>query len=97
MLSAELYNESEPVNIGAGFEITIKDLAEKIVRFTDFKGQIRWDNSYPDGQPRRCLDVTMAREKFGFEAGTDFDRGLKATIEWYKENRSRLERTDSEI
>jgi GDP-L-fucose synthase len=84
LLATEFYNGSEPVNIGAGFEITIKDLVEKIVRLTGFKGKIRWDSSKPDGQPRRCLDTSRAKKLFGFEAKTDFDTGLKQTIEWYK-------------
>lgn len=84
LLAAEHYNGDRAVNIGVGSEISIKDLVEKIAEFTGFKGQIRWDASQPDGQPRRCLDVSRAREEFGFEAGTDFDTGLKATIEWYR-------------
>ena len=84
LLATEFYNSSEPVNIGAGFEITIKALAEKIVYLTGFKGKIRWDSSKPDGQPRRCLDTSRAKKLFGFEAKTDFDTGLKQTIEWYK-------------
>jgi GDP-L-fucose synthase len=84
LLATEFYNGSEPVNIGAGFEITIKDLVEKVVRLTGFKGRIRWDSSKPDGQPRRCLDTSKAKKLFGFEAKTDFDTGLKQTIEWYK-------------
>ncbi len=83
LLATELYNGSEPVNIGAGFEITIKDLAEKIVALTGFKGEIRWDATQPDGQPRRCLDTSRAKEFFGFEAKTGFEEGLKATIDWY--------------
>ncbi|MFH1716993.1 MAG: GDP-L-fucose synthase [Planctomycetota bacterium] len=90
LLAAEHYNSSEPVNIGAGFEITIKDLAEKIAELTGFAGQIRWDSSKPDGQPRRCLDVSRAKERFGFEAKTPFDEGLRATIDWYIANRKRL-------
>ena len=86
LLATEFYNGSEPVNIGAGFEITIKDLVEKIVRLTGFKGKIRWDSSKPDGQPRRCLDTSRAKKLFDFEAKTDFDTGLKQTIEWYKKN-----------
>ncbi len=86
LLATEFYNGSEPVNIGAGFEITIKDLVEKIVRLTGFKGRIRWDSSKPDGQPRRCLDTSKAKKLFGFEAKTDFDTGLKQTVEWYKKN-----------
>ena len=84
LLATEHYNGPEPVNIGAGFEITIKELAEKIVELTGFRGKIRWDSSKPDGQPRRCLDTSKAKELFGFEAKTDFDEGLKATIDWYK-------------
>jgi GDP-L-fucose synthase len=85
LLATEHYNEPEPVNIGAGFEITIKDLAQKIVKLTGFSGEIRWDPSKPDGQPRRRLDVSRAKQLFGFEAKTSFDEGLKATVEWYKE------------
>ncbi|MHC4658325.1 MAG: GDP-L-fucose synthase family protein [Planctomycetota bacterium] len=83
LLATEHYNGSEPVNIGAGFEITIKELAEKIAKMAGFKGEIRWDPSKPDGQPRRRLDVSRAKESFGFEAKTPFDEGLKATIDWY--------------
>jgi GDP-L-fucose synthase len=86
LLATEHYNGPEPVNIGAGFEITIKDLVEKIVRLTGFGGQIQWDPSQPDGQPRRCLDTSRAKKEFGFEAGTDFEEGLKATIQWYREH-----------
>lgn len=87
LLATEHYNDSEPVNIGAGFEITIKDLAEKIAKLTGFTGEIRWDSSMPDGQPRRCLDTSKAKKLFGFEAKTPFDQGLKATIEWYRTSR----------
>ena len=89
LLATELYNGSEPVNIGAGFEITIKDLVEKIVKLTGFKGQIRWDTSKPDGQPRRCLDVSRAQKFFGFKAQMTFDEGLKRTIDWFRQNRPR--------
>jgi len=88
LLATEHYNGAEPVNIGTGFEIKIKDLAEKIAKLTGFKGQIRWDPSKPDGQPRRCLDVSRAKKYFGFEAKTDFDEGLKATIDWYIQTRA---------
>lgn len=94
LLATEKYDSSEPVNIGAGFEITIKDLAEKIVKLTGFEGEIRWDTSKPDGQPRRCLDTTRAKEYFGFEAKTDFEEGLKNTIQWYKENKGKLKFQD---
>ncbi len=86
LLATEHYNESDAVNIGAGFEITIKDLVEKIVKLTGFTGEIVWDPSQPDGQPRRCLDTTRAKERFNFQAKTNFDEGLKATIDWYIEN-----------
>ncbi len=87
-LATERFNESEPVNIGSGFEISIKDLVEKIARMTGFEGELMWDTSKPNGQPRRALDTTKAREKFGFSAQTDFDQGLKRTIDWFRENRS---------
>lgn len=87
LLATERYNGSEPVNIGAGFEITIRDLTEKIVELTGFTGDIRWDTSKPDGQPRRRLDVSKAKKHFGFEAKTGFEEGLKATIEWYQKHR----------
>ncbi len=87
LLATEHYNGAEPVNIGAGFEITIKELAEKIVKLTGFIGELRWDSSQPDGQPRRCLDTSRAKKLFGFEAKIKFEEGLKATNEWYKQNR----------
>jgi len=92
LLATEHYNGAEPVNIGAGFEITIKDLVEKIVRLTGFEGKIRWDGSSPDGQPRRRLDTSRAKKLFGFEAKTSFDEGLKATIDWYIKNRRKSSR-----
>lgn len=87
-LAAERYNESEPVNIGSGFEISIKDLAEKIARMTGFQGELVWDTSKPNGQPRRALDTSRATEKFGFTAKTDFEEGLQETISWFLNNRS---------
>jgi len=92
VLAAEKYNSSQPVNLGAGFEITIKKLVALIVRITQFKGDILWDASQPDGQPRRCLDTTRARQEFGFEAKTSFEAGLKRTIAWYERCRSELEK-----
>jgi GDP-L-fucose synthase len=88
LLATEHFNGADAVNIGSGFEITIKELVEKIAMLTGFKGEIRWDASKPDGQPRRCLDTSKAKELFGFEARTSFDEGLKATIEWYKKTRA---------
>ena len=90
LLATERYNGPEPVNIGAGFEITIKDIVGKIVKLTGFKGQIRWDSSKPDGQPRRRLDVSRAQQLFGFEAKITFDEGLKKTIDWFRQNRTEL-------
>ena len=86
VLATQDYDAPEPVNLGAGFEITIKDLAEKIKDLTDFKGGLIWDTTKPDGQPRRCLDTTRARELFGFEARVGFEEGLKRTIEWWKQH-----------
>jgi GDP-L-fucose synthase len=84
LLATEKYNESEPVNIGTGFEISIKDLVKKIAEITGFKGEVIWDKTQPDGQPRRGLDTSRAREKFGFRAQMDFDEGLLKTVEWYR-------------
>ena len=84
LMATEKYNKSEPINLGAGFEISIKDLTELIVKLTGFKGKIVWDVTKPDGQPRRCLDTSKAEREFGFRAKTTFEEGLKKTIEWYK-------------
>lgn len=90
LLAAEKYNGSEPVNLGSAMEISIKDLVELIVKLTGFEGDIVWDSSKPDGQPRRALDVTRAREYFGFEAKMQFEEGLKRTIEWFKANQEKI-------
>ena len=87
-LATQNYNSSEPVNIGSSFEISIKDLTETIARLTGFNGTIRWDTTKPNGQPRRKLDTTRAREAFGFESKTDFEEGLKRTIAWYANERA---------
>ncbi len=86
LLATEKYNKSEPVNLGAGFEISIKELVKLIIKITCFKGKIIWDTSKPDGQPRRCLDTSKAEKEFGFKAKTDFEEGLKKTIDWYRKN-----------
>ena len=83
ILATEKYDKSEPVNLGSGMEISIKDLIEMICRLMDFDGEIRWDTSKPDGQPRRRLDTSRAEKEFGFRAKTDFEEGLKNTINWY--------------
>ena len=87
ILATEKYNKSEPANIGAGFEISIKDLVNLIVKLTGFKGKIIWDKSKPDGQLRRCLSIIKAEKEFGFKVKTQFEEGLKKTIEWYKRKR----------
>jgi GDP-L-fucose synthase len=89
-MAAERYNGSKPVNLGAGMEISIKDLAELIARLTGFSGSIVWDTSKPNGQPRRGLDVSRAKEYFGFEAQMPFEEGLRRTIEWFKENQDSI-------
>ena len=87
VLAMEKYNDPDPVNIGAGFEISIRDLVALVVRLTRFEGRIIWDTTKPNGQPRRKLDTQRARERFGFEATTNFEEGLKKTIAWYEEHR----------
>lgn len=86
-LAAEHYNKPEPVNIGSGFEISIRELTETIAKMTGFKGEVVWDHSKPDGQPRRALDTSRAAAEFGFKATTDFREGLAQTIRWYESSR----------
>ena len=90
VLAAQHYESPEPVNLGAGFEISIRDLAELVAELTGFKGRLTFDRTKPDGQPRRSLDVTRARNSFGFSATTDFRSGLQRTIEWYRAQRGAL-------
>jgi GDP-L-fucose synthase len=85
--ATEKYNGSEPVNLGSGYEISIKDLAELIVRLTGFNGKLVWQTEKPNGQPRRGLDVTRAKEYFGWRAQIPFEEGMRRTIEWFRENR----------
>lgn len=84
ILATEKYDKPEPLNIGAGFEIKIKDLVRLIAELTGFQGSIEWDANKPDGQPRRCLDVSKAEKEIGFKAKADFREGLRKTIDWYK-------------
>ena len=84
ILATEKYNKSDPVNIGAGFEISIRNLVDLIMELTGFKGKVTWDETKPDGQPRRMLDTTKAYREFGFKAKTDLREGLKKTIDWYR-------------
>ncbi len=94
LLATAKYNQPDPVNIGSGQEISIRSLAELICELSDFRGELRWDPSKPDGQPRRCLDTSRARTAFGFETTTTLREGLKATIEWY-ERQAGLKVSDS--
>jgi GDP-L-fucose synthase len=84
VLATQRYDGTDPVNIGAGREITIRDLVHRIADLTGFAGQIRWDTSKPDGQPRRCLDVSRAERAFGFRAATSFEEGLRRTVDFYR-------------
>jgi len=93
VLAMEKYDSPDPINLGSGREITIRDLTHLIARLCRFEGKITWDTSQPDGQPRRCLDVTAAKEKLGFVAETPFEVGLKKTIEWFEANRGKVPRT----
>ena len=88
ILATERYNNSDPVNLGSAYEISIKDLLEMIVRLTGFKGKIVWDTTKPNGQPRRKLDVSRADKEFGFRAKTPFEEGLRKTIDWYRSTTS---------
>ena len=88
--ASEKYEKEHPVNLGSGVEISIKDLANLIKLKVKFEGEIKWDNQYPNGQPRRCLDVKRAEEEFGFRATTNLDKGLDKTINWFLENRNSL-------
>ena len=87
LLAAEKYDASEPVNLGSGEEISIKNLTEMITSNTGFEGDLVWDTSKPNGQPRRGLDTSRAEEYFGFKAPTTFAQGLTQTVDWYRENR----------
>jgi GDP-L-fucose synthase len=84
--ATERYDSPEPVNIGVGKEITIRELVELIAQATGFEGEIRWDTSKPDGQPRRVLDTTRASEQIGFQASTSFEDGLRTTVDWFREH-----------
>ena len=86
VMATQFYNESDPVNLGTGYEITIKDLVETICDLMGFEGEIVWETDKPNGQPRRCLDTQRAKEKFGFTAQVGFQEGLKNTIEWYRQH-----------
>ena len=89
LLATEHYNGREPFNLGSGMEIRIKDLAELIARLTGYNGKLVWDTSKPNGQPRRALDVSRAKEYFGFQAQMPFEEGLRRTIDWYRQYRKK--------
>lgn len=90
LAATESYNSSDPVNLGSGYEISIKDLAEMIVRQTGFEGKLVWDTEKPNGQPRRGLDVSRAKERFGWSAQVQFEEGMQRTIAWFKANRDKI-------
>ena len=90
VLATETYNGSAPVNLGTGSQISIRELAELICELTGFNGELEWDASKPDGQPRRMLDTSRAKSEFGFEAKTNMRDGLKMTIDWYRNNKDNL-------
>jgi GDP-L-fucose synthase len=93
--ATERYDSPEPVNIGVGHEITIRDLVQLIAQVTDYSGEIRWDTSKPDGQPRRVLDTTRAEQEIGFHAATSFEDGLRATVDWFRRHAPREQRVVS--
>ncbi len=96
VLATERYDEAAPVNLGAGFEISMRDLAYKIKEAVGYQGEIEWDASRPNGQPRRMLDVSRAKEKFGFSARTSLEDGLRKTITWYRDNRQEIAQREAE-
>jgi GDP-L-fucose synthase len=96
LLATERYDGAEPVNLGAGFEISIRELAELIAETVGFKGRLLWNTSLPDGQPRRSLDTTRAQALFGFRSHTPFREGLQRTVEWYRAHRTELARRETE-
>ena len=87
--ASEKYNDSDPVNLGSGFEISIKDLTEMIIRLTGFEGKLTWDTTKPNGQPRRGLDVSRAKQKFGWQARMSFETGMQRTVDWFRANRDK--------
>jgi GDP-L-fucose synthase len=95
VLAAERYDDPDPVNLGAGFEIAMRDLAKAIAAATGYDGEIVWDTSRPNGQPRRMLDTSRAKERFGFTAKTSFEGGVARTIAWYRENADRIAREEA--
>ena len=95
--ATECYDGAEPINIGSGREISIRELVDKIATITGFDGRIEWDTTKPNGQPRRCLEVSRAQQEFGFTARTDLDAGLRATVGWYRENLASISTRNSSV
>jgi GDP-L-fucose synthase len=95
LLASERYDGPEPVNLGAGFEISIRELAELIADTVGYQGRLAWNTSQPDGQPRRSLDTARAQSLFGFRAATPFKEGLRRTVEWYRAHRAELARREA--
>ncbi len=96
LAASERYDKPEPVNLGSGMEISIRDLAQKVAKLTGFHGRIVWDIEKPNGQSRRSLDVSRAEKEFGFRAATDFDEGLRRTVEWYLANRAKVSHAEAQ-
>jgi GDP-L-fucose synthase len=96
VLATQQYDKPEPVNLGSGMEISIRDLATLIAEMTGFRGRFVWNTSQPNGQPRRCLDITRAEREFGFRAKTPFAEGLRTTIDWYLATRAK-QRASAEL
>ncbi|MEM9770252.1 MAG: GDP-L-fucose synthase [Cyanobacteria bacterium P01_D01_bin.73] len=95
VMATQSFESSEPINLGTGYEISIKDLVELICKLMDYKGELVWQTDKPNGQPRRCLDTQKAKEKFGFEAKVSFEEGLKRTIDWYRENAAAIAKAEA--
>ena len=89
VLATERYDGSLPVNLGSGQEIAVRDLATKVAEMCSFQGRLEWDESKPNGQPRRCLDVSRAEREFGFRARTRLEEGLRVTVDWYSRSAGR--------
>ena len=94
VMATQSFESSEPINLGTGYEISIKDLVELICKLMGYEGELAWQTDKPNGQPRRCLDTQKAKEKFGFEAKVSFEEGLKRTIDWYRENAAAIEKAE---
>ena len=97
VMATQSFESSEPINLGTGYEISIKDLVELICKLMGYEGELVWQTDKPNGQPRRCLDTEKAKDKFGFEAQISFEEGLKRTIDWYRDNAAAIEKAEAAI